>query len=179
MLGIRVSETDSAEPDHSNPIQFADGPGAHGGLTAVGRMIFEVIVPEGAEVVARYGEDFYAGEPAVTLNRRPVGDSPLVEGVEGHAWYIGTQLDHEGLSHIMRSVLARHDLVGPYADLPDIELATRIALSGTTFDFIINHSAEPVEITVHADGQDVLGRRYLAKGERVTLGGTDLIIVRS
>lgn len=179
MLGIRVSETDSAEPDHSNPIQFADGPGAHGGLTAAGRMIFEVIVAEGAEVVARYGEDFYAGEPAVTLNRRPVGDSPLVEGVEGHAWYIGTQLDHEGLSHIMRSVLARHDLVGPYADLPYVELATRIAPSGIKFDFIINHSAEPVEITVHADGQDVLGRRHLAKGERVTLGGTDLIIVRS
>jgi len=115
-------------------------------------MIFEVIVAEGAEVVARYGEDFYAGEPAVTLNRRAVSDSPLVEGVEGHAWYIGTQLDHEGLSHIMRSVLARHDLVGPYADLPYVELATRIAPSGIKFDFIINHSAEPVEITLHADG---------------------------
>src|SRR5665811_967818 len=147
-LGIRVSETDSAEPDHSNPILFAEGPGADCGLTAAGRMIFEVIVPEGAEVVARYGEDFYAGEAAVTLNRRPAGDTRLAGVTEGQAWYIGTALDHRALSHIMRMVLARHDLVGPYADLPSVELSTRIAPSGIRFDFVINHSAEPVEVPV-------------------------------
>lgn len=165
LFGIRVAETDSAEPDHVNPIAFEDG-----GL-AEGRMVFEVIVPEGAEVVARYTDDFYGGEPAVTLMRRIVGPS------EGQAWYIGTQLDQAGLSRIMRTVLARHDLIGPYADVPGLELATRVAPDGAVVDFLLHHGAEPVEVAIHTTGVDLITGRQLVAGEQIVLNPADVVVL--
>src|SRR5690606_3648490 len=97
LAGVRVAETDAAEPAVGNPVAFDGGP------VVDGRMVFEVLVPEGAEVMARYRADFYAEAPAVTRHRVRAAD-----GGEGHVWYVGTQLDQPGVTHVVRRALARH-----------------------------------------------------------------------
>lgn len=166
IVGVRVAEADAAEPDIANPVTVE-------GVTADGRMVFEVLVPEDAEVMGTYGADFYAGQAAVTRRR-----SPAPGGAEGHAWYLGTQLDRPLLDHIMRRVLDRHDLLGPYADVPGLELASRISPSGTAIDFVLHHGREPVTVAWHADGIDLLTGRSLRAGERVTMNPTDVVVLR-
>lgn len=166
MAGMRVAETDAAEPAVANPVRFSDG------ATARGRMVFEVLVPEGAEVMARYGADYYAGEPAVTRNviRGPEG--------EGHVWYVGSVLDEEGMTQVARSAIERHGLAGPYAGVPGLEFATREAPSGAVIDFLLHHGAEAVTVRLHADGTDLLTGRVLREGEAVVLNPTDVIVLR-
>ncbi|WP_108718206.1 beta-galactosidase [Miniimonas sp. S16] len=174
LAGVRVAETDAAEPDVVNPVIFeGTAPDGAAPRTVDARLLFEVLVPEGAEVVARYGADFYAGEPAVT--RRRVDGA---HGSTGEVWYLGTELAQEGLAHVVRTALARHDLLGPYADVTGLELATRVAPSGTVVDFLLHHGGAPVTVALHAGGEDLLTGRTYAAGEQVTFAPTDVVVLR-
>ncbi|PFG41978.1 beta-galactosidase [Isoptericola jiangsuensis] len=164
LFGLRVEETDSAEPGDVNPVHLT---GPDGDVTAGGTLVFEVVVPQGAEVVGTYGAEFYAGTPAVT--RHPYGD--------GEAWYVATALDAVGLEHVVRRVLARHDLVGPYADAADVELAVR-AKDGQRFAFVLNHALEAREVAAHASGTDLLTGRRIEAGQTLRLEPTDVVVLQ-
>jgi hypothetical protein len=64
------------------------------GLPGRGRDVAAVIHAEGAEVIATYAEDFYAGTPAVTVNAFGAG----------HAYYVGTRLDDAALAALMTNL---------------------------------------------------------------------------
>jgi beta-galactosidase len=164
LFGIRVEETDSAEPGVVHPVHLT---GPDGDLTAGAGLVFEVLVPEGAEVVGTYGAEFYAGTPAVT--RHTFGD--------GEAWYVATGLDDAGLAHVVRRVLDRHGLVGPYADADDVELAVR-AKDGRRFAFVLNHATEVREVATHASGTDLLTGRRVEAGETLRLEPTDVVVLQ-
>ena len=57
-------------------------------LEVEARLLFELVIPQGAEVVGTYQADFYAGTPAVTRNAFGAG----------HGWYVGAGLDQAGVS---------------------------------------------------------------------------------
>lgn len=169
LTGVRVAETDAAEPDALNRIRFeGDGDASEAG--ASGRMVFEVLVAEDADVIARYGDDFYAGEPAVTRRSAPGG---------GQAWYVGTRLDRTGLSRVIGAALDHHDLRGPYAGADGVEHAVRVAADGAAVHFLLHHGAQPVTIAVHIDGIDLLTDRRFVAGERVTLQPTDVLVIQA
>lgn len=168
LAGVRVAETDAAEPDAPNPVFGVLPDGSV--LETSGRLLFEVLVPEGARVVARYGADFYAGEPAVTVRTLGAG--------AGQVWYVGTELDQEGVAVMVRSLLARHGLVGPYADVPGLELAARVAPDGTRVDFLLNHGDGAVKVALHASGADLLTGRELSEGETVRIEPAGVVVLR-
>lgn len=128
LFGVRVEETDSAAPGDDNEVSltWSGDP-----TPSTASLVFELLVPEGAEVVGTYQRDFYADRAAVTRHR--IG--------EGEAWYVGTDLDASGLDRILRTILDRHDLVGPHADDPDIEVVDR-----GNHRFILDHAAATVDI---------------------------------
>lgn len=95
-MGVRVDEWDARPPEFTQTIPE---------LAAEARLVFEIVRPRGAEPIATYGTDFYAGTPAVTRN--PYGD--------GEGWYVATALGQPGVDEVVRRVLTRHDLLGPYA----------------------------------------------------------------
>jgi beta-galactosidase len=164
VLGVRVEETDSAEPGVANPVTLRDG------LVSDATLVFEVLVPDGADVVGTYGAEFYAGTPAVTRNRPGGPDG-------GEAWYVATGLDDAGVDWVMRRVLDRHGLIGPYADTPDVELAVR-SKDGVRFAFVLSHATEPVEVAAHASGVDLLTGRTVRQGENLVLNPTDVLLLR-
>ncbi|MFE7406924.1 beta-galactosidase [Isoptericola sp. NPDC057559] len=169
LFGLRVEETDSAEPGVTNPVTLKDGTGDD--AVADGSLVFEVVVPGGAEVVGTYGAEFYAGTPAVTRHR------PGGEGA-GEAWYVATALDDVGTGWVVRRVLDRHGLVGPYADADDVELAVRAGADGARTAFVLNHAVAAVDVAAHASGTDLLTGRRVEAGETLHLEPTDVVVLR-
>lgn len=116
--------------------------------------MFELVLPQGAEVIGTYQEDFYAGSPAVARNSFGAG----------HGWYVAAGLDQAGVGWVVRQVLDTHGIAGRHPGLPELESAARVAPDGTRLLFLLNHAAESVEAPAGADGVDLL------TGERVTAG---------
>ncbi|WP_219419257.1 beta-galactosidase trimerization domain-containing protein [Pseudonocardia nigra] len=162
LFGLRVEETDAQPPEIVNPVSL-------GGTVSDARLVFELLVPEGAEVVGTYGADFYAGTPAVTRHRPQDGG--------GEAWYVGTGLDDAGVEWVVRKVLDPHGLTGPYADVEDLELAVR-ERDGVRFGFLLHHGVKPVEVPAYASGVDLLTGRRVTEGETLHLDPTDVLVLR-
>ncbi len=107
---------------------------------------FELIHAESAEVVATYGENWYAGRPAITRN---------VVG-KGEAWYIATDPEEPMLRELY-SRLAEAKGIEPLADGPDdVEVLLREG-NGRRVLVVNNRSAEARTVRLHiAEGPDVL-----------------------
>ncbi|MFF5309072.1 beta-galactosidase [Streptomyces massasporeus] len=150
LMGVRVDEWDARPPEFAQTVPE---------LGTEARLVFEIVLPRGAEPVATYGTDFYAGTPAVTRNR--YGD--------GEGWYVATALDQPGVDEVVRRILTRHDLLGPYADHPAVETATRVAPDGTRLLFLLNHSPEPAHLTAHTTATDLLTGKRVDQGEPLVL----------
>lgn len=159
LMGVRIDEWDSRQPEFTQPVPE---------LGSEARLVFEIVQLRGAEPVATYGTDFYAGTPAVTRNAFG----------EGEAWYVATALDQPGVDEVVRRVLARHELLGPYADHPTVETATRIAPDGTRLLFLLNHTPEPAHLTAHTTATDLLTGKRTEKGEPLTLDPLGTAILR-
>ncbi|MFH9584649.1 beta-galactosidase [Streptomyces luteogriseus] len=159
LMGIRVDEWDA------RPAEFAQTVPE---LRAQARLVFEIVLPRGAETVATYGTDFYAGTPAVTRNRHGSGE----------AWYVATALDQSGVDQVVRRILARHDLLGPYAAHPAVEAATRVAPDGTRLLFLLNHAPEPARLTAHATVTDLLTGKRTGRGEPLELDPLGVAILQ-
>lgn len=160
-MGIRVEEWDARQGEVEQPVQLGD-------LVAQARLVFELVQLRGAEPVATYGADFYAGTPAVT--RHHFG--------AGQAWYVATALDQPGVDHVVRQVLARHDLIGPYADHHTVETATRVTPDGTRLLFLLNHAAEPTPLPAHTAATDLLTGKRLEQGDVLTLDPLGVALLR-
>ncbi|MFF7039955.1 beta-galactosidase [Streptomyces massasporeus] len=150
LMGVRVDEWDARPPEFAQPVPE---------LGTEARLVFEIVLPRGAEPVATYGTDFYAGTPAVTRNRHG----------EGEGWYVATALDQPGVDEVVRRILTRHDLLCPYADHPAVETATRVAPDGTRLLFLLNHSPEPARLSAHTTATDLLTGKRVDQGEPLVL----------
>ncbi|MDQ1066996.1 beta-galactosidase [Streptomyces canus] len=160
LMGIRIDEWDSRQAEFAQPIPE---------LASAGRLVFEIVQPRGAETVATYGSDFYAGTPAVTRNAYG----------RGEGWYVATALDQPGVDQVVRRVLSRHDLIGPYADHEGLETAARVAPGGARLLFLLNHSAQPAGLTAHTTATDLLSGKKVEAGDRLTLDPLGVAVLRA
>ncbi len=161
LMGVRVDEWDARSPEFAQPVPE---------LSAQARLVFEIVLPRGAEPVATYGSDFYAGTPAVTRNRFGEGD--------GEGWYVATALDQQGVDEVVRRILTRHDLLGPYAGHPAVETATRVAPDGSRLLFLLNHAPEPARLTAHTTATDLLTGKRVDQGEPLVLDPLGVVVLQ-
>jgi beta-galactosidase len=141
-----------------------------GDLRAEGSLVFEIVMPRGAQTVATYRDDFYAGTPAVTRNA--FGESG------GEGWYVATALDRAGVERVLHQVLQRHGLRGPYAAVPGLESAERVTPDGRHVTFLLHHGAEPVEVRAHADAENLITGVPVRSGDAIRLEPRDVLILR-
>ncbi|MEU6253496.1 beta-galactosidase [Streptomyces sp. NPDC047043] len=159
LMGIRIDEWDARPPEFVQPVPE---------LGAAARLVFEIVLPRGAEAIATYGADFYAGTPAVT--RHEYGG--------GEAWYVATALDQPGVDHVVRRILTRHGLLGPYANHPTVETAHRVAPDGTRLLFLLNHAQEPARLTAHATATELLTGKQVEAQDPLTLDPLGVAVLR-
>ncbi|MEX1657243.1 beta-galactosidase [Streptomyces pseudovenezuelae] len=159
LMGIRIDEWDARRADFAQPVPE---------LASHGRLVFELVQPRGAETVATYGSDFYAGTAAVTRNTYG----------RGEGWYVATALDQPGVDVVVRRVLSRHDLVGPYAGHAGVETANRTAPDGTRLLFLLNHTDETAELKAHTGATDLLTGRRTEAGAPFALDPRGVAVLR-
>ncbi|MED4164551.1 beta-galactosidase trimerization domain-containing protein, partial [Halalkalibacterium halodurans] len=113
------------------------------------RLLFDIIHSEGADVLAEYGSDFYAGTPVIT--RHAYG--------KGKAYYVGTCPDQAFLTDFMKTVCAEKE-IAPLLNVPKGVEVTERRKDGASYFFIMNHNASTVELEI-GEGTDLLTGKEL------------------
>jgi beta-galactosidase len=141
VLGLYVEEIDALYEGQTNRVVMADG----SGVFSCGRLC-DLVVLEGANVLAVYGDDFYAGRPALTANRFG----------QGRAYYLATDAEDALLDRVYGQMLDEHGVVAPLSAPPSVEVAVRQARDGRVLVFVLNHTAEPVTLNLPTALRDLL-----------------------
>ncbi len=162
VLGIRVEEIDALYEDQTNRIIMSDRSAVYRG-----NRLADLLHAESAEVIATYGDDFYAGMPVVTRNAFGSGE----------AYYIATDPDDAFLDHLYGEITRKHGIVPALKAPKGVEVAARLsAANGSPILFVLNHTAQAVTIPL-ADKQ----YRNLLNDETVeqtlSLSGYDVAIL--
>ena len=153
LLGIWAEEIDALTPSQTNTVVFDTPFGDLAGAYHC-RLLCDRIHPEGAEVLATYGEDFYAGEPAVTVNQFG----------RGEAYYLATALDGDALVRLPRQALRRQGHRAAARWRPGGPGSPpRVSPSGETLLYALNHNPYPVSVPLpDAAHTDLLTGRALS-----------------
>jgi beta-galactosidase len=165
LMGVRVDEWDAREPQFVNPVRLG---GSGAAVVSEARLLFELVIPQGAEVVGVYQQDFYAGTAAVTRNGFGAGEG----------WYVGAGLDRQGVSWVVREVLERHGIELRYPDVADLETAERVSPDGSRLLFLLNHRSTTLEVEARHSGTDLLSGARIEKGEQLRLEPRGVIVLR-
>ena len=181
IFGIRVEETDALFPEEENTLKVpqANGPapssipfmdtlrkGFSREQYACG-LLCDLIYPQGAEPLAVYGRDFYAGLPGVTVNRYG----------EGLGVYIGTLPEAAFLGELMDSLIDKAGLEPPLLVPRGVEVTCRVAEGAKTY-FVLNNNKEgKVELNLGEqkfrdllNGGEITGKHALAPMDVLILG---------
>ncbi|MCQ2453294.1 MAG: beta-galactosidase [Clostridia bacterium] len=127
VLGLRVEEMDALHPSERNHTML------YGKQYEIADLC-ELCVPEGAETMAAYQQDFYRGLPVITRNHYG----------EGQAYYIAARVEQAALNAFYGKLAGQLALRGhPFADLPR---GVTVTVRGNCF-FVQNYSG--VQQTVH------------------------------
>ncbi len=164
LCGIEIEEYDSLTPDMRNCIEFAPADIPSEPFT-VGTWC-DVIKATRADVIARYTEDYYAGKPAITMNK--VG--------QGRAVYIGTVGDSEFYDALARWLLTQAEVIAPLPSLPEGVEVTERWQGDRRLLFVLNHSAQAHEIHLDGNYTNLLNGAASLRGP-VQVGARDVLIL--
>jgi beta-galactosidase len=159
LLGLRVEEFDPYAVGQTNGLIAADG-GRH-----ACDLWGDVIHLEGAEAIATFEQDFYAGGPAVT--RHAYGD--------GAAYYVGTRPTEEYLARLLEGICRDAGVSAPLDAPAGVEVTRRVA-GEDSFLFALNHTADTVEFSLPRPAVDALTGQE--RDGVVQLGPREIVIVR-
>ncbi len=159
LLGLRVEEFDPYAPGQSNGLIAADGGRDMCDLWS------DVIHLEGAEAIATFAHDFYAGRPAIT--RHAYG--------AGIAYYVGTRPAEEYLARLLEGICRDGGVSAPLDAPPGVEVTRRVA-GEASFLFALNHTVNTVDLSLPRPSADALtGQR---REGAVQLGPREIVILR-
>ena len=156
VLGIRETELDALHPEECNYAQFPDG------ITWRATGLCALTCPEGAEVLATYTDDFYAGLPAVTRNRFG----------KGEAWYLAARFDDDALLSLYTGLSERLDL--PRALQTSLPHGVTAHRRGK-YVFVENYSGEEATLSLPSTFTDAL--KDTPAGDTMTLAPNTISVL--
>lgn len=142
VLGIWAEEIDYLYDDEKNSLEFKDENPLGIVQSFETSLVCDVVHAETAETVAVYGRDFYAGTPALTVNRFG----------KGEAWYIATRGDDAFLDAFHGAIASRLQLPRALeADLPEGVTANVRENDNGRFTFVTNFANEERSVDIGPD----------------------------
>jgi beta-galactosidase len=168
MLGVWAEEIDALTPQQTNSVVFNESFGTLSGSYDC-RLLCDRIHAEGADILATYGSDFYAGEPAVTVNTFG----------QGRAYYLATALGQDALVPFLQKLCEDRQIRSPLPGGPPsgVEVMPRVSSSGETLMYILNHNAKSAFIPLPPGTyQDLLSG--ISYHDRVELPSYGVLILR-
>ncbi|WP_458119238.1 beta-galactosidase [Paenibacillus sp. Z6-24] len=167
LLGIWVEEIDALLPSMRNRIVMDGTLGELSGDYECG-MLCDLLHSEGADVLARYGEDFYQGMPVLTRNAFG----------KGEAWYIASDGEETFIAALMKHLCEQKN-IQPVLDTPaGVEAGCRVK-DGKRFLFLLNHNAEAAVVELgNLDANDLLSNNQVTSSIEVPARGSILLSVK-
>lgn len=167
LCGIWAEETDALLPNQKNSFVIKDG-ALKGECEAT--ILCDIVHAEGAQVVATYGSDFYAGTPCVTKNKFG----------KGEAWYVASCFGERSplLQKIVLHLAQQKGIEQIAAPVEGVEITKRVRLDGTQFVFALNHSALQKEIALVFNGIDIISQKEIHAGENLLLEANGVAIIK-
>ncbi|MBM4464490.1 MAG: beta-galactosidase [Chloroflexi bacterium] len=163
LCGVEVEEYDSLGADMYNEVEFTlPELASHSPVAA--KVWCDVLQPHGTTAIARYTQDYYAGKPAITLNRfgqgqvvyvGTVGDARLYEAL------VGWLLNLAGVQEIL-------------AVPRGVEVTER--WQGDRLLFVLNHAEREQEVTLDGRYVDLLDGSAVLEG-RAAVAPRDVLIL--
>lgn len=133
LLGVWAEELDALPDDREQKI-IAE-PGNDVGLdgTYIGKAFFEMIHAESAKIIAKYGSDFYADNPAVTVNQYG----------QGQAYYVASRNDVRFQNDLFAGLVKKLNLrTATGSALPEGVSATVRTDGETDWTFLMNFTGQ-------------------------------------
>lgn len=162
LLGVWSEEIDALHPGERNRVAVeANGNGIDWRGEYNARELCDLIHAETAEVIGSYLDDFYAGRPAVTVNRYG----------QGCAYYIASRNDDEFTNDLLEALTRTLALscVAPGPLPPGVTAQARYK-DNKEFVFLMNFSSTPAEVQIlRQPSTDILSGK--AMNGRLTLPG--------
>lgn len=135
VLGLCVEEFDPMLPEHTNALRVSGlGADVDGEYTC--NLWADIIRLEGAQALATFQQDFFAGSPAATVHTFG----------QGKAYYVGTQGEAAFTSKLVGTILDELNLSAPLEAPAGVEMTVRIGSDGHKYIFVLNHLAEQAEV---------------------------------
>ena len=142
------------------------GEAASGADDREAKGFMELLIPEGARVLARYEHPAWGEYAAITRNRFG----------KGTAVYLGCMTGEAVLDNVLRGALTDAGVQIPGQAFPVI-LRGGVNDFGRRVTFCLNYSADARQVQACMTGRELLGGRTVAKGETLTLAPWGLAIL--
>lgn len=155
VFGIEIDDVDTLEPN--NKITIKDTAGNIGYT----QHIFKVLKLKEAKAIYRYADQFYEGEPAVSIN-----DYGL-----GHAVYIGTDLSEDTLHNLLDQLIDNSSLK------TELEIVYR-ENKDNKFKFVLNHSENSVDFKIRENALELLSQVTYEVGDELSIPSKDVLIFK-
>ncbi|NLI61105.1 MAG: beta-galactosidase [Clostridiales bacterium] len=159
MAGVWVEEIDALAPEQHNTVVFDDG------SEYTCHMLCDLMHLEGAESLAEYSSDFYAGMPAITRNQYG----------RGRVFYIGTNLEEKALDKVLDQVTAEANVSPVIDESTKLEITYRESDTEKMY-FIINFVEDEQPLP-----KFFVGRKDLLSGKELddsmTLKQYDVVMI--
>jgi beta-galactosidase len=147
LCGIEIEEYVSLPIDEDNKVQF-ELPQLEDEFNASGWV--DVLKPNGAEVIAYYSQDYYAGKPAATINS-------LANGKVIYLGFLGDDTCYDAIASWLISLIG----IEPLLDVPaGLEVVERCQ-GDRNLIFVLNHSSQQQEIFLETSSLDLLSGKVL------------------
>jgi len=135
-LGVWCEEVDALYPEDRNSLVW-------NGKSYEAFEFCDLIHAKGAEVLGTYGSDFYAGRPALTVNRTG----------EGRAYFIAARTGEDFLNDFYRTLIGEAGIKRPFeAELPKGVTAQTRSDGKTDYIFIMNFTPSATKVDCGAQG---------------------------
>ena len=149
LAGVWVEEIDALAPEHSNTVSFTDG------TEITCNLLCDVMHLEGAECLAKYASDFYAGTPAITRNSFG----------SGCTYYIGTNMNCDGIAKVLEMAVEEAGVTSVIEEATELEVTCRKA-DNCSYYYILNFKDQTLEVpSCFAGCKNVLTGEPVQAGE--------------
>jgi beta-galactosidase len=169
LCGIWVEETDALTQGKTNGFVIKNAPWDKTALAGTWKaeMLCDIIHSEGAEVIAAYESDFYAGTPVLCRNKYGTGQ----------VWYFGARPEAALLERVTALICNESGIKPVFPAQEGIEAARRVK-DGTEIIFVLNHNKTDKEIVIPFTCRDLLTEKSFTASQKFTLPAAGVLILQ-
>ncbi|RAK07864.1 beta-galactosidase [Halanaerobium saccharolyticum] len=152
LFGIWSEELDALYDQDSNQIVIKNNTGLKAGQEYEAKIFCDLIQLEGAEALAEYKSDFYAGQPALTVNNYG----------KGKAYYIASRNEDDFLKDFYYNLIIKLNLTKIIlAQLPEGVTAQKRSDANNDYIFLMNFSEDEKKIELREELSEIIDENVI------------------